>query len=133
MDKMPEKKRIVIVDDDKIALESLKRLLDLSGFETQPCIDAKDAINIIKSFKPQVILLDLIMPGFGGLEVCEMLNKDKETQAIPVIVVSSLGRESDIKKAYKMGVIGYVTKPYDIKKLIGQINKAIADKEERNA
>ena len=58
-----------------------------------------------------------------------MLNSDKETRGIPIIVVSALDKEVDIKKAYRLGVVGYITKPYDLNKLLQEINKAISDKE----
>ena len=55
-----------------------------------------------------------------------MLNSDKETRGIPIIVVSALDKEADIKKAYRLGVVGYITKPYDLNKLLQEINKAIS-------
>ena len=126
-----DKKKILIVDDDKAALESLRRLLELHSCEVLAIQDAGEAFPKTKSFKPDVILLDLLMPRLGGLEVCEMLNSDKETQGIPIIVVSALDKEADIKKAYRLGVVGYLTKPYDLNKLLQEINKAISCKQEK--
>jgi DNA-binding response OmpR family regulator len=128
---MSNKKRIFIADDDEVILTSLKKLLVLSGFEVETTQKAKDIISKIKVFKPDVILLDLVMPNLGGMEVCEMLNQDKQTCGIPIIVVSGLSKLIDQKKAYRLGVIGYFTKPYDFPKLLKEINKAIAYKEGR--
>lgn len=124
------KKRILIIDDDAAALLSLKELLALSGYEAEAIQEAKEVIQRIKAVKPDLILLDLLMPHLGGFEICELLNSDKDTQGIPIIVVSALSKESDIKKAYHLGVIGYVTKPYDFTKLLHEIAKALASKEE---
>ena len=126
---MSGKKKVFIADDDEAALISLKKLLNLSGFEVEGISKPKEAITVIKSFKPDIILLDLLMPGLGGLEICEMLNEDKQTQGIPIIAVSALGGYTDIQKAYKSGVVGYFTKPYDYEKLVEEMNKILAYKE----
>lgn len=121
---MPEeKKRIFLVDDDEVVLKSLTSLLFLSGFETGVCHDSREAIAKIKIFKPHLILLDLLMPHLGGYEICDLLNKDQELMSIPIIIVSALGGYTDIKKAYQLGVVGYITKPYDFKGLTDKINK----------
>ena len=125
-----DKKKILIIDDDKVVLESLRRLLELHSYEALAVQEAGEAFSKAKSFNPDVILLDLLMPRLGGLEICEMLNSDKETRGIPIIVVSALDKEADIKKAYRLGVVGYITKPYDLNKLLQEINKAIAYKQE---
>ncbi|MDD5729615.1 MAG: response regulator [Candidatus Omnitrophica bacterium] len=126
---MEEKKRIFIADDDEAALVSLRKLLELSGFDVEAVREAKDIVARIKSFKPNLLLLDLLMPHLGGFEICQMLNNDKETQGIPIIIISGLSGYADIKSAYKLGVVGYVTKPYDFKKLLEEINKTIRYKE----
>lgn len=123
------KKRILVADDDMAVLSSLKRLLELSGFDVEATQNPKEVLPKTKIFKPNLILLDLLMPGIGGLEVCEMLNSDKETNGIPVIIISALSKEEDIKKAYRLGVVGYKIKPYDFSDLLKEINKTIAYKE----
>lgn len=125
-----DKKRIFIADDDLVNLNSLQKLLVLSGYEVQVTPNPKEVLSMIKSFQPHLILLDLLMPGLGGLEICEMLNEDEKTRGIPIIVVSALGGLADIKKAYRLGIVNYITKPYDFKKLLEEINKAIAYKEQ---
>lgn len=123
-----EKKKIFIVDDDATVLNSLKELLVLSGFEVGTTQNPQQAFKEIKDFGPALILLDLLMPHVGGLEICEMLNNDRQTRDIPVIVVSALVKEADIKKAYQLGIVGYITKPYDFQNLLHEITKAIASK-----
>lgn len=125
---MADKKKIFIVDDDEIALTSLKKLLVLSGFEVEVTSEAKGVFEKIKVFNPHLIILDLLMPNMGGLEVCQMLNDDKQTSGIPIFVVSGLNNPADQKSAYRLGVINYFTKPYDFNKLLQEINKAIAFK-----
>jgi CheY-like chemotaxis protein len=126
---MTSKKRIFIVDDDEVILESLKRLLILAGFEVGAARDSKEVITRIKVFKPQLILLDLLMPGLGGFEICEILNSDKQTSGIPIIILSALGDPADIKRAYRLGVVGYLAKPYDFNELLKEIQKALIYKD----
>lgn len=130
---MADKKKIFIVDDDEIALTSLKKLLVFSGFEVEVTQEAKDVFPKIKAFAPHLIILDLLMPNMGGLEVCQMLNDDKETRGIPIFVVSGLNSPADQKNAYRLGVINYFTKPYDFNKLLQEINKTIVYKENKIA
>ncbi len=122
-------KKVFVADDDLAILDSLKRMLMLSGFTVEVTGDPKEIMTKVKSFKPDIILLDLLMPHLGGLEICEMLNADKDTQGIPIIIISSLAGYTDIKKAYQLGVIGYITKPYDFAKLLEEIKSAIDFKE----
>lgn len=124
-------KRVFIIEDDPDSFTSLKKLLLIYGFEVDGVTAVKDdLVRVIKSFSPHIILLDLLMPRIGGIEVCQMLNADEQTQGIPIIVVSALNSDADIKKAYSLGVEDYVTKPYEISELLEKINKYIAYKED---
>ncbi len=126
---MPAKK-VFIIEDDPDSFTSLKKLLLLYSFEVDGVLTVKgDLTHQIKTFNPHIILLDMLMPGIGGLEVCQMLNADEQTQNIPILVVSAVGNPADIKKAFSLGVEDYVTKPYDIKVLVEKINKYISYKE----
>lgn len=118
-------KKIFLCDDEEDVLTSLKKLLELSGFQVMATTNPHEAVDAIKAFQPDVILLDLLMPGMGGFEVCETLNRDEATKGIPIIVISVLSDYMDIKRAYKLGVTGYFTKPYDFKDVLKEINKTI--------
>lgn len=122
------KKKIFILDDDPVTLYSLRDLLVISGFEVEISQSVRDVLVKFKAFHPDLILLDLLMPNLGGLEICEMLNNDSQLRDVPVIVVSGLVDEADIKKAYHLGVVGYITKPYSIENMLHEINRAIASK-----
>jgi DNA-binding response OmpR family regulator len=126
---MPGKKKIFIADDDEAVLTSLEKLLVFSDFEVETTRNPKDVLPMIKAFRPDIVLLDLLMPNLGGLEICEMLNSDSQTQGIPILVISALGNEEDIKRAYRLGVIGYFVKPYDFNELLKAIKRNIAYKE----
>lgn len=119
------KKRVFIAEDEEAALSTLERLLVIAGFEVSGTSKPKEIIDKVKAFKPQIILLDLLMPEIGGLEVCELLDKDNATRDIPIIIVSSLGGYHDIIKAYNLGVVGYIQKPYDFSKLSQEIARVL--------
>ncbi|MCX7661487.1 MAG: response regulator [Candidatus Omnitrophica bacterium] len=118
-------KKILIVDDDKIASDSLANLLRLEGFQVEIINQPKEVFEKVKFIKPDIILLDLLMPNLGGFELLEILNKDQETKHIPLIVVSALSNPVDIRRAYRLGILSYITKPYDFKELLREIKKTL--------
>jgi PleD family two-component response regulator len=126
------KKKIMIIDDEESYALMLKMRIENSGdYEVRVFSEAKNIISHLHEFKPDVILLDLLMPGTGGLDACDMLNNDALGQSIPVIIVSGLSKETDKNKAFKFGVIDYLVKPVDDTKLMEAIKKAIEYKTEQ--
>ncbi|MFA5092363.1 MAG: response regulator [Candidatus Omnitrophota bacterium] len=128
MDKLG-KKRIFVADDQVEILSLLEDSLTGAGFEVKICNEPKNALNLIKSFKPHLILLDLRMPNLGGFEICEILNNDTQTHGIPIIIVSGFGDLMDIKQAYKLGAVSYIVKPFPLDLLFKEVNKALTNKE----
>lgn len=123
------KKRIFVVDDQEQVLSLLNDSLTENGFEAMLCKEPKKVLSSIKSFKPDLILLDLLMPDLGGFEICEILNSDPQTHGIPIIIISGFGDMGDVKKAYKLGVVGYFVKPFALSDLNKEISRVIANKE----
>jgi len=124
-----EKKKVFVVDDQEDVLALLNDSLTSYGFEVTACKEPKKVLGQIKSIKPDVILLDLLMPDLGGFEICEILNNDPQTRGIPIIIISGFGDLVDIKKAYKLGAVGYFVKPFTLSNLQKEIDKVIANKE----
>jgi CheY-like chemotaxis protein len=129
---MLQKRKIFIADDDETVLNSLKSLLVLSDFEVQGTQDARAIAPMVRVFKPDVLLLDLIMPDLGGFEVCELLYNYPETKGLPIIVISAIANFRDIKniiaKKRPQGVVACVAKPYNFQRLLKIINKVILRK-----
>jgi len=123
------KKRIFAVDDQEEVLSLLNDSLSDYGFEVMICKEPKDVLGSIKSFNPDLILLDLGMPDLGGFEICEILNNDPQTRGIPIIIISGFGDLDDVKKAYKLGAVSYFVKPFALSDLSKEISKVIANKE----
>jgi excisionase family DNA binding protein len=124
-----ETKLVLIVDDDPIVLEEFREALSGEGFDLDFASDGFEAGRKIYKKKPDLILLDFKMPGIDGFQVCEILHKDKETTQIPIIAVTVLNSEEDIRRIKKCGVKKYIPKPMDIEKLLISI-KDILDIED---
>lgn len=124
------KHRVMIIDDEINAVDLLKHRLESEGYQVLALLNAKEIISEVHRFLPDIIILDLLMPELGGLDVCEMLNKDPVGQSTPIIVVSGLNKDIDKKKAYVMGIQEYFVKPVDIEVLLQAIRKYIKEKEE---
>lgn len=123
-----KKNKIMIIDDEYGAVSLLKHRLECEGYDVLALSDAKGVISELHSFVPDIIILDLLMPEYGGLDVCAMLNKDPIGLNTPVIVVSGLNNDVDKKKAYGLGVGEYFVKPVDIDVLLAAIKKHIKNK-----
>lgn len=120
-----EKKKIMIVDDEEDFLEITKLNLEKTGkYEIMTLSSAKNIITKLHEFKPDVILLDVLMPGIDGLTACEMLNKDPLGISTPIIIISALSSNRDKLKAYKLGIVDYLTKPIDKNTIIASIEKS---------
>ncbi len=121
--------RVLVVDDEEDFLKILQLNLEATEkYEVLTLLNPKKLIASIHRFKPQVILMELRMPGIGGIEACEMLNNDPLGRGIPIIVVSALEKDIDKNKAYKVGVVDYLVKPVEIDLVISKIEKAIRQK-----
>lgn len=124
-----EKKKVMIVDDEIGFLKILKMNLEMTDkYEIMTLSSAKDIISQVQKFKPDIILLDIIMPKIDGVEACERLNENREGAKIPIISLSALDTDKDKLMMYKLGVVDFLTKPIDKDVLIGKIEKALQDK-----
>ncbi|MDD4899606.1 MAG: response regulator [Candidatus Omnitrophica bacterium] len=120
------KSKVLVIDDEKDFVKITKLNLEETGaYEVMGLLSAKELISQVHSFKPDVILLDLLMPVIGGLEACQMLNNDPIGKGIPIIVLSALDKKADKVRAYKEGVVEYLVKPIDKKDLIAKIEKVM--------
>ncbi len=124
------KNKILVVDDEVDFTKLLKSNLEETGkYEVLALPDANDIISQVHVFRPDVILLDIIMPGIKGIEVCEMLNKDIIGKSVPIIILSALAKDADKYKAFRVGVVDYMEKPIEIKHLVAKIDKYIKFKQ----
>jgi diguanylate cyclase (GGDEF)-like protein len=107
----PDKGTILIVDDSPSSLEALFDFLRMAGFQVLMAPDGESAIETVKHTCPDVILLDIIMPGIDGFETYRRLKANQSTQDIPVIFMSALSQTSVVVKGFQLGAVDYITKP----------------------
>lgn len=103
---------IVIVDDNSINLTILATILKADGFLVRPALNGKDALAIIQQKKPDLILLDIIMPYLSGYDVCQALKEKESTRDIPIIIISKIDATEDKVRSFSLGAVDYITKPF---------------------
>jgi two-component system response regulator LytT len=121
---MAQKKRILVVDDDKDMLKMLEAILLLDGFEVTLCNDPDKSLEIAQAEKPDLMILDMMMPRKSGLEVMMDIRSDPETRGIPILFLSAVGDEAVVVKALK-GADDYVIKPFKTLELEARIEKIL--------
>ena len=105
-------KTISIVEDDKFLRELIAQKLVKEGYEILTAIDGEEGITQIKEKKPDLVLLDLILPGIDGFEVLSKMKEDPALASIPVIILSNLGQKEDVEKGLKLGAVDYLIKAH---------------------
>jgi two-component system cell cycle response regulator DivK len=105
--------RVLIVDDNPINLKLLRLALKGAGYEIRTAIDALDALEVLKSFRPSLVLMDLQMPGMDGLELTRRLKADPSTRDAIIVAVTAYAMKGDEQRAVDAGCNGYITKPID--------------------
>lgn len=118
--------KILIVDDSPTQLYCLRRLVERAGHQTVLAESGEQALEVAQREGPQVILMDIIMPGMSGYQATRRLNRTHATRHIPVIFVSSRDGESDRAWGLRQGARDYVTKPVDPAYLLSAISAAVA-------
>ena len=116
------KGRILVVDDEIYIVHILDFSLGMEGYEVLTALDGEQALERLKSDKPDLIVLDIMMPKVDGYEVCRTIKSNPDTQHIPVILLSAKGRNVDQKMGFDVGADDYITKPFSPRKLVERIN-----------
>ena len=125
MDQVDTKKKVLIVDDEPNVRRLLHSILS-KNFEVFEAEDGRQAIEMANTQKPDVVLMDMMMPKMDGLTACHMIKNDPATKTIPVIMVTAIGFELNVKLSQQMGASGYVTKPFSSEDLLNKIAQVLA-------
>lgn len=121
-------KTILIVDDEPNIVESLDFLMKREGFDTTVASDGESALRLMESGKPDLVLLDVMMPAKDGYEVCRQIRATPEWQRVKVIMLSAKSRETEIAKGLAVGADAYITKPFSSKELVQQVNRILGSR-----
>jgi len=121
---MPLPAKILLVEDDLSLLKIYSNKLKINGFDVLPATTGDEALRKAQAESPNIVLLDLIIPGKDGFVVLEELKKMEQTKNIPVIILSNLGQESDIQRGRRLGAVDYLIKSdVSLVDLVGKIKK----------
>ncbi len=127
------KQKILIIEDEKVLSELLEKKIKEEGYEVSIAVDGEDGLELMKKEKPDLVLLDIIMPKMDGFEVMEEMNKHPELnlKKIPVVIVSNSGQPVEIDRALTLGIKDYLIKTqFDPIEVIDKIKKQIGSPEE---
>ncbi len=124
--KTKNKGNILVVEDDKFLRELLVRKLFGENFTVESAIDSVGAFEILSRWKPEIILLDLILPGEDGFSILEKIKKNKDTSSTPVIILSNLGQQEDVDRAMELGAIDFMVKAnFTLDEIIDKVTKIL--------
>ena len=120
-------KVILIVEDEPMNLKLIRDLLQASGYLTLEATDGLEGIELAKAHKPDLILMDIMMPTMDGLEATKILKADAETRNIPIIALTSYAMKEDEEKIREVGCDGYITKPIDTREFLKKVSEFLSN------
>ena len=119
--------KILIVDDEPNIVLSLEFLMEQCGFEVAVARDGDEALAQMASFRPDLVLLDIMLPKKNGYEVCQKIRATPDWAGVRVLMLSAKGRELEVSKGLALGADGYVTKPFSTRDLIDQVRRLLGE------
>jgi len=130
------KRHILVIDDEKDIVKLLQYNLEKEGHQVSSALTGEDGLASARAKNPDLILLDLMLPGIDGLEVCRLLKADRQTNAIPVIMLTAKGSEIDQVVGLELGASDYISKPFSVKVLLARVKSVLrsrSDEKEKTA
>jgi two-component system alkaline phosphatase synthesis response regulator PhoP len=119
------KEKLLVVDDEEDILELIKFNLEREGYQVSCAATGEAALDLAKSEIPDLIVLDLMLPGIDGLEVARQLKKEPETREIPIVMLTAKGEEADIVTGLELGADDYITKPFSPRVLVARVRSVL--------
>jgi DNA-binding response OmpR family regulator len=117
--------KILIADDEPNILVSLEYLMKREGYEVSVARDGVEALDVLRRERPRLVLLDVMMPGKSGFEVCQEIRSDEALRETRVLMLTAKGRETDIAKGLGVGANGYMTKPFSTRELVQKVREML--------
>ncbi|NMA35062.1 MAG: response regulator [Clostridiaceae bacterium] len=119
------KKKILVIDDTELMVKLTTDVLTEHGYEVVSANNGVDGIKMVASEKPDLVLLDVVMPGIDGFEVCKLLRKDESNNLIPIIMLTAQGNEEDKLAGLELGADDYITKPFNPRELVSRVRNTL--------
>jgi len=117
------KKVLLIVEDEESLVELLKFRFEASGYDVETALDGEEGISKIKKLRPDLVILDIMMPKMHGYDVCRLAKANEETRDIPIIMLTAHAQKKDIEEARECGADTFIPKPFEPKDLLEKIEK----------
>lgn len=118
-------KKILIVDDEPNIVLSVEFLMKREGYEVVTANDGQAAMDMLPDVKPDLMILDVMMPRKNGFEVCNEVRASSELSGLPILMLSAKGREAEVKKGISLGADAYITKPFSTHDLVAKVNELL--------
>ncbi len=124
------KKKVLIVEDDADIAATVEYNLQQEGYEVRVVEDGRNAFPVAKSFQPDIVLLDVMLPGMDGFEICRKIKSDERTSGIPVVMLTVKAGEVDVVLGLELGADDYIAKPFSVRVLMARIKTVLKRREE---
>ncbi len=118
-------KKILIVDDEPSIVAPLQFLMERSGYEVMVATSGEKALEMINENRPDLVLLDVMLPGLSGFDVCRMIREDSELAGTRIILVTALGRRVNVAKGMALGADDYIVKPFANQELVAKVKQLL--------
>ena len=126
-------KKVLIVDDEPNIVISLEFLMNQAGYQVEIARNGEDALDLIASFLPDLVLLDVMLPRVDGFDVCQRVRENAEWDQIHIVMLTAKGREVEVAKGLALGANAYVTKPFSTKELLAEVKRLLNSHESFSA
>lgn len=128
---MDNLKKILVVDDEEHIIELIRFNLETNGYFVIAANDGNEALKKVKEEKPDLVILDLMLPSIDGIEICKILRKNKETEKLPIIMLTAKSEEIDMILGLEIGADDYITKPFSVRELLARIKAVLRRTQQR--
>lgn len=120
-------KKILIADDEPNIVISLEFLMQRNGFEVKTAGDGEAALRLVTEFRPDLVLLDIMLPLKSGYEVCQKIRENPEVSGMKVVMITAKGRDIEVAKGLALGADAYITKPFSTQDLLDQVKRLLSE------
>jgi DNA-binding response OmpR family regulator len=119
------RKKILIAEDESNILVSLEFLMEQSGYEIRTVADGEEALRVAREFRPDLLLLDIMLPLRNGFEVCQLIREAPDLASMKIVMLTAKGRDTEVAKGLALGADAYITKPFATRELVDTIKRLL--------
>ena len=118
--------RVLVIDDEPHIVKVIRKQLEIAGFEVSAAGDGSEGLAAVRAWRPDLVILDILLPGMDGYAVCEALKRDPALRQIPVLMLTAKALPAEQVEGFRRGADGYLTKPFQLEELLGEIRRLLA-------